>query len=130
MVLIDSSLSVCHTGCCMHISRVSDQSGVSLVYIKLEIHHSGREPSIRADQLACVHCQEGQMLRQLLAGSGKSLSLELSGRSAMVVFDNADLDSVVEGVVEAAWGYQGQVRGINSLLHVDIFSVGPHYCEN
>ena len=28
------------------ISRVPDQNGVSLLYIKLEIHHSGREPSI------------------------------------------------------------------------------------
>ena len=29
-----------------HISRVSDQNGVSLLYIMLEIHRSGREPSI------------------------------------------------------------------------------------
>ena len=29
-----------------NISRVSDQNGVSLLYIMLEIHHSGREPSI------------------------------------------------------------------------------------
>ena len=28
------------------ISRVSVQNGVSLLYIMLEIHHSGREPSI------------------------------------------------------------------------------------
>ena len=27
-----------------YISRVSDQNGVSLLYIMLEIHHSGREP--------------------------------------------------------------------------------------
>lgn len=53
------------------------------------------------------------MLRRLMAGSGKSLSLELSGRSAMVVFANADLDSVVEGVVDASWGYQGQVGGLS-----------------
>ncbi|XP_076445387.1 aldehyde dehydrogenase family 16 member A1-like [Babylonia areolata] len=62
--------------------------------------------------------REGQMLRQLLAGSGKSLSLELSGRSAMLVFDNADLDSVVEGVVEAGWGYQGQLNTSASRLLV------------
>jgi aldehyde dehydrogenase (NAD+) len=53
--------------------------------------------------------QEGQMLRQLLAGSGKCLSLELSGRSAMLVFESADLDAAVEGVVDAGWGYGGQV---------------------
>ena len=28
----------------LNISRVSDQNGVSLLYIMLEIHHSGREP--------------------------------------------------------------------------------------
>ena len=32
--------------CYVDISRVSDQNGVSLLYIMLEIHHSGREPSI------------------------------------------------------------------------------------
>ena len=31
---------------CTNISRVSDQNGVSLLYIMLEIHLSGREPSI------------------------------------------------------------------------------------
>ena len=29
-----------------YISRVPDQNGVSLLYVMLEIHHSGREPSI------------------------------------------------------------------------------------
>ena len=29
-----------------HISRVPDQNGVSLLYIMLEIHHSGRKPLI------------------------------------------------------------------------------------
>ncbi|KAL8594169.1 hypothetical protein ACOMHN_018109 [Nucella lapillus] len=62
--------------------------------------------------------REGQMLRQLLAGSGKSLSLELSGSCAMLVFDSADLDSVVEGVVVAAWGYQGQLNTSLSRLLV------------
>ena len=42
-----------------------------------------------------------------MASSGKRLSLELSVRSAVVVFANAHLDHVVEGVVDASWGYQG-----------------------
>ena len=33
-----------------HISRVSDQNGVSLLYIMLEVHHSGREPLICSRQ--------------------------------------------------------------------------------
>ena len=39
----------------------------------------------------------------------KGLSLELGGKSPFIVFDDADLDSVVEGVVDAIWFNQGQV---------------------
>ena len=35
------------------LSRVSNQSGVSLLYIMLEIHHSGREPSLLGE--FCFH---------------------------------------------------------------------------
>lgn len=55
-------------------------------------------------------CQVGQKLRRLTAGSGKKISLELGGKSPFVVFDSADLDSAVEGVVNAIWFNQGQVR--------------------
>ena len=54
--------------------------------------------------------QVGQTLRRLIAGSGKKLSLELGGKSAVVVFENADLDSATEGLVDAIWFNQGQVR--------------------
>ena len=45
----------------------------------------------------------------MTAGSGKKLSLELGGKSPVVVFDSADLDSAVEGIVDAIWFNQGQV---------------------
>lgn len=51
----------------------------------------------------------GRMIREATAGSGKRLSLELGGKSPFLVFDDADLDSVVEGVVDAIWFNQGQV---------------------
>jgi aldehyde dehydrogenase (NAD+) len=51
----------------------------------------------------------GRIIRVATAGSGKKLSLELGGKSPFVVFDDADLDSVVEGVVDAIWFNQGQV---------------------
>jgi aldehyde dehydrogenase (NAD+) len=51
----------------------------------------------------------GRIIRIATAGSGKRLSLELGGKSPFVVFDDADLDSVVEGVVDAIWFNQGQV---------------------
>src|SRR5688500_16318451 len=51
----------------------------------------------------------GRIIRAATAGSGKKLSLELGGKSPFVVFEDADLDSVVEGVVDAIWFNQGQV---------------------
>ncbi len=51
----------------------------------------------------------GRAIRVATAGSGKKLSLELGGKSPFLVFDDADLDSVVEGVVDAIWFNQGQV---------------------
>jgi aldehyde dehydrogenase (NAD+) len=51
----------------------------------------------------------GRLIRVATAGSGKKLSLELGGKSPFLVFDDADLDSAVEGVVDAIWLNQGQV---------------------
>ena len=51
----------------------------------------------------------GRLIRVATAGTGKRISLELGGKSPFVVFDDADLDSVVEGVVDAIWFNQGQV---------------------
>jgi aldehyde dehydrogenase (NAD+) len=60
----------------------------------------------------------GRIIRRATAGSGKKLSLELGGKSPFVVFDDADLDSVVEGVVDAIWFNQGQVCCAGSRLLV------------
>src|SRR5437660_763623 len=64
----------------------------------------------------------GRIIRQATAGSGKKLSLELGGKSPFLVFDDADLDSVVEGVVDAIWFNQGQVccAGSRLLAHEGI----------
>lgn len=51
----------------------------------------------------------GRLLRRQSAGSGKKLSLELGGKSPFIVFENADLDAAVEGVVDAIWFNQGEV---------------------
>jgi aldehyde dehydrogenase (NAD+) len=61
----------------------------------------------------------GRIIRTATAGSGKKLSLELGGKSPFIVFDDADLDSVVEGVVDAIWFNQGQVccAGSRMLVH-------------
>lgn len=51
----------------------------------------------------------GRSLRLATAGSGKGLTLELGGKSPFLVYEDADLDSVVEGVVDAIWFNQGEV---------------------
>ncbi|MGE0442359.1 MAG: aldehyde dehydrogenase family protein [Gemmatimonadales bacterium] len=62
------------------------------------------------DKIAFTGSTEvGRIIRGATAGSGKKLSLELGGKSPFIVFDDADLDSVVEGVVDAIWFNQGQV---------------------
>jgi aldehyde dehydrogenase (NAD+) len=68
----------------------------------------------------------GRRIRQATAGTGKSLTLELGGKSPYIVFDDADLDSAVEGLVDAIWFNQGQVccAGSRLLVHepvADIF---------
>ena len=60
----------------------------------------------------------GRTLRRQTAGSGKKLSLELGGKSPFIVFDDADLDGAVEGVVDAIWFNQGQVCCAGSRLLV------------
>ncbi|MCP3674087.1 MAG: aldehyde dehydrogenase family protein [Gammaproteobacteria bacterium] len=60
----------------------------------------------------------GRMIREKTAGSGKKLTLELGGKSPFIVFDDADLDSAVEGVVDAIWFNQGQVCCAGSRLLV------------
>ena len=60
--------------------------------------------------------QIGQVLRRATAGTGKKLSLELGGKSPVIVFDTADLDSAVEGVVDAIWFNQGQVCDSNTQI--------------
>jgi aldehyde dehydrogenase (NAD+) len=60
----------------------------------------------------------GRLIRRATAGSGKRLTLELGGKSPFVVFEDADLDSVVEGVVDAIWFNQGQVCCAGSRLLV------------
>ncbi|HVT39192.1 MAG TPA: aldehyde dehydrogenase family protein [Gemmatimonadaceae bacterium] len=71
------------------------------------------------DKLAFTGSTEvGRLIRKATAGSGKKLSLELGGKSPFIVFEDADLDSVVEGVVDAIWFNQGQVCCAGSRLLV------------
>jgi aldehyde dehydrogenase (NAD+) len=71
------------------------------------------------DKIAFTGSTEvGRIIRKATAKSHKKLSLELGGKSPFVVFDDADLDSAVEGLVDAIWFNQGQVCCAGSRLLV------------
>jgi len=58
----------------------------------------------------------GRAIRSATASSHKRLSLELGGKSPFIVFEDADLDSAVEGLVDGIWFNQGQVCCAGSRL--------------
>ena len=60
----------------------------------------------------------GRAIRLATAGQGKKLTLELGGKSAFIVFEDADLDAVVEGLVDSIWFNQGEVCCAGSRLLV------------
>jgi aldehyde dehydrogenase (NAD+) len=69
------------------------------------------------DKIAFTGSTEvGRIIRQATAGTGKKLSLELGGKSPFIVYEDADLDAAVEGVVDAIWFNQGQVCCAGSRL--------------
>lgn len=77
------------------------------------VDHSG------VDKIAFTGSTDvGRIIRRATAGTGKKISLELGGKSPFIVFEDADLDSVVEGVVDAIWFNQGQVCCAGSRLLV------------
>jgi aldehyde dehydrogenase (NAD+) len=69
------------------------------------------------DKIAFTGSTEvGRAIRGATAASHKRLSLELGGKSPFIVFDDADLDSTVEGLVDGIWFNQGQVCCAGSRL--------------
>jgi aldehyde dehydrogenase (NAD+) len=58
----------------------------------------------------------GRAIRKATAHTHKRLSLELGGKSPFIVFEDADLDSAVEGLVDGIWFNQGQVCCAGSRL--------------
>ncbi|MBI4045824.1 MAG: aldehyde dehydrogenase family protein, partial [Devosia nanyangense] len=69
------------------------------------------------DKIAFTGSTEvGKAIRAATAGTGKGLSLELGGKSPYIVFEDADIDSAIEGLVDAIWFNQGQVCCAGSRL--------------
>ncbi|HEV8063854.1 MAG TPA: aldehyde dehydrogenase family protein [Acidimicrobiales bacterium] len=60
----------------------------------------------------------GKQIRSALAGTGRHLTLELGGKAANVVFEDAPLDQTIEGIVNGIYFNQGQVCCAGSRLLV------------
>lgn len=71
------------------------------------------------DKIAFTGSTEvGRIIRKATASTDKKLSLELGGKSPFIVFEDADQDSAIEGLVDAIWFNQGQVCCAGSRLLV------------
>ena len=69
------------------------------------------------DKIAFTGSTEvGRAIRSATAKTHKRLSLELGGKSPFIIFEDADLDSAVEGLVDGIWFNQGQVCCAGSRL--------------
>ncbi|MFP5392930.1 MAG: aldehyde dehydrogenase family protein [Gammaproteobacteria bacterium] len=71
------------------------------------------------DKLAFTGSTEvGRIIRRATAGTGKKLSLELGGKSPFIVFEDADQDAAIEGIIDSIYFNQGQVCCAGSRLLV------------
>src|SRR6202142_1670156 len=69
------------------------------------------------DKIAFTGSTEvGKAIQRRLAGTGKKLTLELGGKAANIVFDDAALDQAVEGIVNGIYFNQGHVCCAGSRL--------------
>jgi aldehyde dehydrogenase (NAD+) len=70
----------------------------------------------------------GKQIQRTLAGTGRRLSLELGGKAANIVFDDAPLDQAVEGIVNGIFFNQGHVCCAGSRLLVQE-SIAPELLD-
>ena len=77
------------------------------------VNHSG------VDKIAFTgSTRVGKQIQKALAGSGKKLTLELGGKSANIIFDDAPMDQAIEGIVNGIFFNQGHVCCAGSRLFV------------
>ncbi len=62
--------------------------------------------------------QVGKIIQQSVAGTSKKLTLELGGKSANIIFDDAPIDQAIEGIVNGIFFNQGHVCCAGSRLFI------------
>lgn len=69
------------------------------------------------DKIAFTGSTEvGKSIQRALAGTNKKLTLELGGKAANIIFDDAPIDQAVEGIVDGIFFNQGHVCCAGSRL--------------
>jgi aldehyde dehydrogenase (NAD+) len=77
------------------------------------VNHTG------VDKVAFTGSTEvGKIIQKTIAGTGKKLTLELGGKAANIIFEDAALDQAVEGIVNGIFFNQGHVCCAGSRLFV------------
>ncbi len=72
------------------------------------------------DKIAFTGSTEiGKLIQRAVAGTRKKLTLELGGKGANIIFEDAALDQAVEGIVNGIWFNQGHVCCAGSRLLVE-----------
>jgi len=62
--------------------------------------------------------QVGKLIQKAIAGTGKKATLELGGKAANIIFDDAPIDQAVEGIINGIFFNQGHVCCAGSRLYV------------
>src|SRR4029078_2450675 len=71
------------------------------------------------DKIAFTGSTEvGKIIQKAVAGTNKKITLELGGKAANIIFDDAPLDQAVEGVINGIYFNQGHVCCAGSRLFV------------
>jgi aldehyde dehydrogenase (NAD+) len=60
----------------------------------------------------------GKLIQKSIAGSGKKLTLELGGKAANIIFEDAPIDQAIEGIINGIFFNQGHVCCAGSRLFV------------
>ncbi|XP_060111687.1 aldehyde dehydrogenase family 16 member A1 isoform X2 [Heteronotia binoei] len=118
-VVLKPASSTCLTA--LLLAEVCTQAGLPPGVLNIVTGDQGLGKTLAThpglDQVAFAGSAEaGRSLRCATAGTGKKLSLQLQGKSPFIVFDSADLDSAVDGLVDAIWLNRGQAHNAGSQL--------------
>lgn len=107
----------------LKLAEIIKESGLPAGVVNIVTGHGDTGAAIvnhdDVDKVAFTGSTEvGKKIRRAIAGTNKKLTLELGGKSANIVMDDAPIDQAVEGVINGIFFNQGQVCCAGSRLFV------------